>query len=354
MEALARREPDGSYRLLRLRPLKEGEAAPSLEERPEGTLVRGVLTEYEPGTRYTLNLLPFGAYVRMAGEEDPEEPRSLAAQPKRWRLAVLLAGPLANLLVAFLLLTTAYVTGVPERAYVTVVRVEPGSAAAAAGLLPGDRIVAIDDVPIEEGATQVQEIVRGSAGRSLALAVIRDGEQIVLQATPRLVEDHGYLGIEMNEQPDLASVRRYPLLTAATAGVRDVLVALLMVVQIPRLLAAGTVAPRDLRPVSAVGINSLLTFSLQRSLEWHLPFPALHMAGMISLFLGLSNLLPLPALDGGRVLFVLLEAVRGRRIRPEVEAAIHNVGLLILLGLTLLILVQDLVNPLVPWGVLGR
>ncbi|HHS97130.1 MAG TPA: hypothetical protein ENK08_04415, partial [Chloroflexi bacterium] len=152
VKAQARRESDGSYRLIRLQ-IVEGKGqntSPPPEkgsEKPAGPddelVVQGNLTFYEPGIRYTLNWLPLGGFVRMTGEENPSDPRSLAAQPKRWRLAVMLAGPAMNLLVAFILLTTGYATGYPEQMHTLIEYVEPGTAAAEAGLAPGDRIFAI-------------------------------------------------------------------------------------------------------------------------------------------------------------------------------------------------------------------
>jgi regulator of sigma E protease len=95
-----------------------------------------------------------------------------------------------------------------------------------------------------------------------------------------------------------------------------------------------------------------MTFSLQQSIEWKLAFPALQTASLISLALGLTNLLPLPALDGGRILFVVIEAIRGRRIPPEREAVIHFVGMMILVGLMLLVMLQDVLHPIIPWSLL--
>jgi regulator of sigma E protease len=125
-------------------------------------------------------------------------------------------------------------------------------------------------------------------------------------------------------------------------------------IHLPSLLSQGEISAREARPTSAVGINSILTLALQQSLEWRVAFPALEMAALVSFFLGLTNLLPLPALDGGRVLFVLIETVRGRRIRPEVEALVHQVGMFVLLALMLFFVVQDIVNPVVAWSLLNR
>ena len=118
------------------------------------------------------------------------------------------------------------------------------------------------------------------------------------------------------------------------------------------MLIRGTVSSQEARPASLVGISQIMTFSLQQSVEWGLAFPALQTASLISLALGLTNLLPLPALDGGRILFVIIEALRGRRVPPEREALIHFIGMLILVGLMAVVMLQDLFNPIIPWSLL--
>jgi regulator of sigma E protease len=134
------------------------------------------------------------------------------------------------------------------------------------------------------------------------------------------------------------------------AGVRDVASVIGTIIRIPALLAQGTVAPQDVRPTSMVGITGVLTYSLQQSITWGLAFPVLQTAALISLALGLTNLLPLPALDGGRILFLILEVIRGRRVSPEREATVHIVGLGILVGLMALLMLQDVINPIIPWS----
>ncbi len=362
VEALARQEADGTYRLLRLTPAgRDGPESPPppREETAEGTLLRGALTTFDPGTQYTLNWIPLGAFVRMTGEENPSDPRSLAAQPKRWRLAVLLAGPVANVLAALLLLTAGYVTGHPELFHVRVGGVEAGSAAEAAGFQIDDVILSIGDTLIEgtmplEAQEQLKSIIEDSAGQPLAFSIERGGEPLTLTATPQSVEGRGFLGIVMLGVETSQGIVHYSPPRAAFAATQDTIGTLVLLIQLPRMLAQGEVQPADIQPTSVVGINEILTLSLQESIQLGRPWYALHTASMVSLALGLTNLLPLPALDGGRILFVVIEAIRRRRIRPEVEAAIHFAGMVILLALIALVMIQDIVNPVIPWSLLNQ
>jgi len=172
-------------------------------------------------------------------------------------------------------------------------------------------------------------------------------------ATPqRDSAGHGLLGIWMAPWPDRSGVRSYRLPEALNAGIDDIVNAVVMTVQLPAKLAQGDVTPQEARPASIVGISQVLTISLQQSVEWGMTFPVLRTASLISLALGLTNLLPLPALDGGRIFFVLVEALRGRRIPPEREAIVHLVGMVVLVSLMVFVMLQDFINPIIPWSLL--
>jgi len=197
----------------------------------------------------------------------------------------------------------------------------------------------------------LRRIIRAAPGRAIELSVLRGEEALALEATPgRDSEGHGYLGIWISPWPDRSKLRSYSLPEALNAGFQDIVTAVVMTVQVPSQLVRGDISPQEARPASVVGISEVLTISLQQSIEWGLAFPVLQTASLISLALGLTNLLPLPALDGGRILFVFLEALRGRRIPPEREAVVHFVGMVILVSLIAFVMLQDLVNPVIPWS----
>jgi regulator of sigma E protease len=119
--------------------------------------------------------------------------------------------------------------------------------------------------------------------------------------------------------------------------------------QAPVMLIQGQISPAEARPVSVVGISQLAGRAAEETATQGDLFPLLWFSGIISVALGFTNLLPIPALDGGRIMFVLIEAIRGRRVEPEREGMVHLVGMLVLLGLMVLIIIQDIINPVIPF-----
>ncbi len=354
VDATVKRQAAGELRLENVEIVPPDDARlSSSRESGDGTIrLRGKVSGLEPGTLYSLNALPMGAFVKMAGEEDPSDPRSLAAQPKRWRIAVLAAGPVVNLLAALLLLVGAYASGYPTQWHVKVTQVEPSTPAQEAGLQSGDLVVAANGEHINEGLEELRDVIRSSPEEPIEVQVQRGGEELSLTAKPERRDGHGFLGIMMAPWPDRSGLERLSLPRALKASADDLVMITRQTLQLPLMLLRGSVSSEEARPTSLVGISQIMTFSLQQSIEWGLAFPALQTASLISLALGLTNLLPLPALDGGRILFILIEAVRGRRIPPEREAVVHFIGMLILVGLMALVMFQDLINPIIPWSLL--
>jgi regulator of sigma E protease len=120
-------------------------------------------------------------------------------------------------------------------------------------------------------------------------------------------------------------------------------------VRVPAMLISGEMSASEARPVSIVGISQIAGQAAETSATNRNIFPLLSMIAFVNIALGLTNLLPLPALDGGRIMFVLIEAVRGRRIEPEREGMVHIIGMIFLLGLMVLMIVQDIINPIIPF-----
>ncbi|MGH7708579.1 MAG: M50 family metallopeptidase [Vulcanimicrobiaceae bacterium] len=309
-------------------------------------------TSPRSGTNYRLNLLPIGGYCAMQGEDgksnEAEQQRVFRAagaeadnfQAKRpWqRLAIVLAGPAANLVLAFLiLLGAALAFGVISAKPSTIVGfLEPGYPGVKAGLQFGDRILSIDGVPMRDGEQMVQVIHR-SAGVPLLLRFERQGEVRSLRIAPKSVvvdgKPRGLIGFA-----PMPVYQHVGVVRAAGESWREYV---------------------DLVWGNAVGMAKLIThpvanaahvsgvIGMERAASqiqdvgWG---PYLHLAAAISVALGILNLLPIPALDGGRAIFIIAELLRGRPVDPEKEAYVHAAGFAFLMVLMVFVAYHDIAN----------
>lgn len=302
------------------------------------------------GVVYSLNLIPFGAFVRMLGEEDPSQPGSFASKSRLTRAIVLASGAGMNFALAVLAFALAFMTGVPSEVGVSIARVAPGSPAEAAGFQPGDRVLRVDGQPMAS-SREFSLAVRDRLGQPIAVTVQRDGVERTLAVTPRTTwpEGQGPLGVELRP---ILELRARPPHVALWEGFVQSVRYVLLVLQIPVLLLQGTIAPEAARPIGLPGMAQIAGQAAEFSTDTGYLYPVLFIIGGFSAGLAVANLLPIPALDGGRLLFVLIEAVRGRRVSPEREGVVHFVGLVVLLTLMLLIAINDILAPLPPinWG----
>ncbi len=313
-------------------------------------------------TEYTLNWLPIGAFVRMTGEENPEDPRSFAAQPKRWRLATLAAGPLMNFLGGFVILTLAYLffATQPTEFRYRINQVMAGSPAEQIGLQPGDAILAVNSVDMIqklEPASGVQpdvgalrRQVRQFIGQPIEIVVLRAGEpEQIVRLSGRLPPDanaEAPLGVSLLIEVTKSERVAYTLPEALLAAGLEVGAAIAALVQLPVRLVNQTLALEQLRPISVVGITNIGVELIDSSVtESQGLMPFLRFAAVVSIAIALTNLLPLPALDGGRILFILIEALRGRRVDPRREQWVHAIGFAFLLALSVVVIIMDIVNP---------
>ena len=307
--------------------------------------ISGVVNELDPGTEYTLNWLPIGGFVRMWGEEGAVGKGSFNDAPKRWRAATLLAGPVMNLLIAFVIFTATYMLGYPESPAV-IQEVSPGSPAAASGMQPQDAIVAIDGLRVRS-INQVKPYIDEHAGEQVNITVRRGDEDVVIAVTPRTLsqtpEGQGKLGIvfDINAARDYNLVQ-HPLGESVQLAVSDIVDTVRQIVTLPTRLLAQQMAPSEAQVVGPVGISQFAATAIEQTARTGELFWFLNLFAAISLALAITNLLPLPALDGGRLIFVILEAIRHKRVSPEREAIVHFVGMMVLLALMVLITIQDI------------
>lgn len=299
------------------------------------------------GTVYSLNWIPVGGFVRPAGEDDPNVPGGLASASKKARLFVLSAGPGANFVLAIFLFWLALVVGPPTTA---IKEVQTGTPAMTAGLMSGDEILLANGQKVDSSGVLV-ETITANAGEPVELLIRRNGEELTLTVTPRAAGEYdpsteGPLGVVLTDGTT-GYFKANPI-EAIGGSFRFMWEYISIYGRLPSMLMSGEITAQEARPVSIVGISQIAGQAAESSFSSRNPYRLLAIAAFISVALGLTNLLPIPALDGGRIMFVLIEAVRGRRIEPEREGMVHMIGMLVLLGLMAYLIIQDFINPIFP------
>lgn len=301
----------------------------------------------QAGTKFTLNWIPLGGFMRPIGEDDPSIPGGLASASRTARFTVLAAGPGANILLSFILLVVMYMIGAPqERPGVRITLVEPGSPAAEAGLLADDIILVADGMRMDTQQGLVEYIGK-NAGKQIELTVERNGASLDVSLVPRVnpPENQGPTGIRIEQNTSMVQLG---LAGAMSQALREMAFFLRTTfVDVPTLVFQQAIEPRYLRPSSVVGISQISGQFIGESIRQNALFPIFWLTAYISLALAVTNLLPIPALDGGRILFVLLEAIRGQRIDPRKEMVIHFVGFAVLMVAMVVFVYLDIVDPLV-------
>ncbi len=296
------------------------------------------------GTKFTLNWLPFGGFVRPKGENDPDVPGGLAASSPWVRLAFLAAGPLSNLLTGILLYAIIFSQlGMPIQNQVQVINVAPNSPAARAGLQPGDLIIQVNDQAID--STQaLQRAIAASLEQPTRLVIQRDGQIQEVSLVPRRnpPKGEGAIGIVMgNPTKPITVIEALPI------GAMALYQQTIELLYLPVRFAQGQIAPEEGRLVGLKGMFDIFQEVRQSEPASAIPssINVLGFFATITVSLGLLNLLPIPALDGGRILFVLPEIILRRRIPTKYENVINVIGFALLLMLLLYVNLQDFLNP---------
>ena len=292
------------------------------------------------GTEYTINAIPFGGFVRMLGEEDPSHPESFAAKSKLTRAGALLAGPVMNVVLAFLLFIGVGLIGFDmPTGSVAIVGVAPGSPAAMADLQEGDTILSIDGLTVPN-TYELSRYTRERLGEEVTLSIKRGETTIPVRLTPREEPPagEGPMGVQITTVDIVGSDKlRYSLGEAIPMAARMIGDIVLAISSGVAGMIQGAIAP-DFR--GPVGIAAVTGEVAKSGLVALMQFTA-----FFSIQLAIFNLIPFPALDGGRLAFIVLEALRGgKRVAPEKEGLILFVGLVILIGLLLVVSYQDVVR----------
>lgn len=293
------------------------------------------------GTDFTLNWIPLGGFVRPEGEFDPALPRGLAASTPLKRLAIFAAGPIANLVIGFLIFIAGFISGWPDQ--VRLLEIVDGSPAQAAGLRVDDVLLRANGIDLHQPGDLVDQSY-AHIGQSMLVDVQRNGQIISTVIVPDTSwsPEGRPTGVIVTH-----NIVQYPFSIATQRAAEQVIFQMRETVLLPMRLLARQLQPEEVRFSSVVGLKQVSDRVVENAVDWQTWFPILHLTAVVSIALGLTNLLPLPALDGGRMLFVLIEIVRRKRINARIERMIHVAGMLALFGLMFVLVVQDLLDPLI-------
>jgi regulator of sigma E protease len=315
------------------------------------------------GTRWRLSALPLGGYVKFAGDRnaagaadpdaiaamsDAERKMSFAGQKLPCRAAIVAAGPLANFLFAILVFAaSAYVFG-ETRLVPRVADVAPESAAAQAGFKAGDIVKSIDGEPVDS-FQDLSQTVAGKGGQRLSIVVERDEQELTLVATPVLAmvdsplgrENRGYLGLQSSSDPKDLSTSYPGILAALQIGAaRSWDIARQTGVYVAHLVRGNETPAKLSGPIRIAQLSNLVAAS---------GIPALlNFAALLSVSLGMINLVPVPILDGGHLLFYAIEAVRGKPLGRKAQELSLRIGVAFVMGLMILVTVNDIWRILSP------
>ncbi len=293
-------------------------------------------------TFYCIKLLPFGGACVMTGEDEAsDDPKSFSQKSVWARMAVVFAGPFFNFILAFLLsIVLISMIGVDEP-YIS--EVVDGSAAMEAGLKQGDKITGIDGthIGVYRDISNYLTLHPGKADDVLTITYIRDGEKNTCRLSPKYDEESGryLLGVVGSER------KKVNPLKIIGYSFYEVKYWIAVTIDSLKLMVTGNVSLNDVSgPVGIVNtIGQTYTQSLEVSI-FAVVVNLMNISILLTANLGVMNLLPIPALDGGRLIFLIIEAIRGKRVNPEKEAMVHFAGLMILLGLMVVIMANDIRN----------
>ncbi|MEE8638432.1 MAG: RIP metalloprotease RseP [Candidatus Margulisiibacteriota bacterium] len=292
-------------------------------------------------TTYKINLLPILGYVKIAGidTEDPQE-KETPDNEKYFNKTVgqkfssIFAGPVMNLVLGFAIFSFIFmIIGVPIGISNEISAVSPGSEAVKIGLQAGDHLISIDGKTYENAEDAVR-VIHQSADKELQLGIKREGKHLTLKATPSYNKRLKIALIGFSLKPVYEKVNP---IKAIYYGFKETVGLLLLILTLLGRLLVGKLSFGDI--AGPVGIAQITGQYARHGILSLLSFLA-----FFSVNVAVINLLPIPALDGGRIFFVILEAIRRKPISIEKENKVHYAGLFVLLGLLAILTVKDVIR----------
>lgn len=299
-------------------------------------------------TLYSFNLLPFGGFVKIFGEEgqEKEDKRSFGSKNAWQKSAVLLAGVVANIFLAFLIFSVVSALGIPRivleeelvtypDSKITIVEVASNSPAYGSGIQMGDKVESVNGI-MPKSLEELQKIVKENKGKNIDIVLLRNGNVLKKQVIPRIEHDlsEGPLGVALSwTRLEKTAWYKIPIEGVKTtfntfvgtvygfsSAIKNLIIGEHQNIQISGPVGIFNIT----KDVSATGLNMLLM-----------------LVGILSVNLAIINVVPFPGLDGGRFLFVILETIRRKPISPKFGAIYHGIGLAILIALMVAITIRD-------------
>ena len=340
-----------------------------VEEFGIGFPTPGAITMFTwQGTRFTFNWLPIGGFVRPKGENDPNVEGGLAASAPWKRLFVLSAGPIMNLIAAVIVISIIIsqmggiissppvdATG-PQRILIT--EVVPNSPAETAGLQMGDVMLTADGKKLNT-TDEASDYIKANPDTPILFGISRDGQNLELSITPLMNEQAGRALIGVGfcggcEFKPITTITENLKYSFQVTGAQ-----IYSLVTLPIKLIRGSIDPEQGRLVGLKGIFDIMSQSVSNDVEasqsqpvstapspYNAPVQTLSIIAMLSISLGIFNLFPFPALDGGRIIFVIPEMLFRRRVPHEFENVVHGVGMMLLLAVMIYVNVRDFIDPI--------
>ncbi|MFA5841534.1 MAG: RIP metalloprotease RseP [Candidatus Paceibacterota bacterium] len=312
-------------------------------------------------TEYAINALPFGGYVKIFGENPdeeslrgPEHARSLVTQPKWIQAAVISAGVVFNILLAWLLLSLGFMIGFPtalggsdfekyaKDTALTITSVIQKAPADIAGLKPGDKIISVSsgkEILAEINPETVKSFIENHGEKPIGISYARNESRLETLITPStgVIENKAAIGISM----DMIGIVRLPVHKALWEGANNTYFLLDETARgLYGMIRNAVMGQGSLAGVTGpVGIVKMVGDASSLGFIYLIGFTAL-----ISINLAIVNLIPIPALDGGRLLFIIIEAVKGSPIKPKVANVVNAAGFALLMILMVVVTYNDVVR----------
>lgn len=278
-------------------------------------------------TQYSLRIFPIGGFCAMEGEdEDSEDERAFNNKSFFVKAGVLVAGSVMNLILAIVVLSCVVLSfGTPTT---TLDKINLDSPAATAGILAGDRVSTINNIKIDEW-DDVSAAINSGENKPIKIEFIRDGKTMTEEVMPIEEEGRLIIGVTPKFEKNPVSAVKYGAIATWEMGVK--------MIDVIGQLFTGEVSTKEL--MGPVGIVNAVGDSAAYGLVY-----VAQLAALISLNLAIVNMLPLPALDGGRLLLLFVRKITGKVITDEIEGKIHFVGFALLIGLMLYVTYQDVLR----------